>query len=67
MFAGFHSPLRNNAKCVEHLLDKGADINATDDVGYTPLIFAVANSVYDCAEILISRGADMDAKVLEFC
>eukprot|EP00057_Strongylocentrotus_purpuratus_P025738 XP_011680212.1 PREDICTED: transient receptor potential channel pyrexia-like [Strongylocentrotus purpuratus] len=52
----------NNAKCVEHLLDKGADINAPDVVGYTPLIFAVANSVYDCAEILISRGADMDAK-----
>nr|XP_054757020.1 putative ankyrin repeat protein RF_0381 [Lytechinus pictus] len=54
--------LISNAECVKYLLDKEADINAPDDVGYTPLIFAADKSVKDCAEILIARGADIDAK-----
>jgi ankyrin repeat protein len=45
---------------VEFLLAKGADVNATDFRGANPLIFAIANSKIDVAEVLIRYGADIN-------
>jgi len=42
------------------LLDKGADINAKDRDGWTPLIKAAAGGFTDLARLLLERGADMD-------
>lgn len=42
-----------------HLLVKnGADINAQDSLGYTPLITAIVLNQYDIAEFLLNKGAD---------
>ena len=40
------------------LLDAGAEINATDPDGTTPLVRAIWNSHYDTAKVLLERGAD---------
>jgi ankyrin repeat protein len=40
------------------LLDAGAQINATDPDGTTPLVRAIWNSHYDTAKVLLDRGAD---------
>jgi ankyrin repeat protein len=40
------------------LLDAGAQINATDPDGTTPLVRAIWNSHYDTAKVLLERGAD---------
>jgi hypothetical protein len=40
------------------LLDAGAEINATDPDGTTPLVRAIWNSHYDTAKVLLDRGAD---------
>jgi ankyrin repeat protein len=40
------------------LLDAGADINAQDPDGTTPLVRAIWNSHYDTAKVLLERGAD---------
>ena len=44
------------------LLSYGADINARDENGYTPLMYAVAVNDIRFARILIKRGADMKLK-----
>ena len=40
------------------LLDAGAQINAADLDGTTPLVRAIWNSHYDTAKVLLDRGAD---------
>jgi uncharacterized protein len=40
------------------LLDAGAQINAQDPDGTTPLVRAIWNSHYDTARLLLERGAD---------
>jgi ankyrin repeat protein len=48
----------------QHLAD-GADVNATDEVGWTPLHRAVIGSHTDhteTAEFLIANGADVNAR-----
>jgi len=44
------------------LLEKGADINAGDSEGMTPLMFAALHNKPDCLALLLSKGADADAK-----
>lgn len=44
------------------LIAKGADVNAKDNSGWTPLQHAVRNGHKDEAEFLIATGADMNAK-----
>ena len=43
------------------LLDHGADINAMDNNRSTPLHYAVRGGSLDLAEVLILRGADINA------
>lgn len=48
---------------VVELLDKGARVNSIDADGFTPLHYAAMTNVSDrVAQVLISRGADPDAR-----
>ena len=62
--------VKRNSKIVELLIDKGADVNAKDIVGGTPLHNAVRTPLYSAVralnskivELLIDKGADVNAK-----
>lgn len=47
---------------IEVLISWGADVNARDQYGYTPLHIAALNELSQCVEILIYHGADVTAK-----
>ncbi len=47
---------------VRNLLDKGADVNAPNEIGRTPLTFAALNLYDDVVTLLIDRGADLEAE-----
>ena len=54
-----------NIEAVKQYLADGADVNATDEVGWTPLHRAVIGSHTDhteTAEFLIASGADVNAR-----
>ena len=44
------------------LLRKGADVNATDEAGWTPLMLAVRSSRQAAVEALLEAGADAAAQ-----
>jgi ankyrin repeat protein len=63
----FDTPLiqaarRGDLKSVEVLLEAGAKINASNDVGHTALIVAVKERHYEVAEVLLAHGADIDIR-----
>ena len=43
------------------LLDKGADVNAKNDYGYTALIWASSNRQTEIVAMLLEKGADVNA------
>ncbi len=43
-------------------LEQGADINARNENGSTPLLLAVSNGNVNIAELLITQGADINAR-----
>lgn len=45
---------------VKLLLEVGADINAVDIDGWTPLMFAVRDGTIDIVRLLIQSGANTD-------
>lgn len=47
---------------VEELLEAGADVDARDNGGYTPVMKAVLNSHKKTIDILCDKGADLKAK-----
>jgi len=53
--------MRNGAEIVEFLLDAGADVEAKDVEGETPLYRAVARKRAGLVKLLISKGADVNA------
>jgi len=53
---------RSNLKMVEFLLKHGADVNAKNSMGETPLHWAAANANPDTAKLLLEHGADVNAK-----
>ncbi|KAK3610755.1 hypothetical protein CHS0354_028154 [Potamilus streckersoni] len=52
--------IEGSVKCVEFLLDNGADINATDGDGDTALIMAVSNGHEKVVKCLLDRGCIVD-------
>jgi ankyrin repeat protein len=52
-----------DANAVRLMLDHGADVNAFDGLGRTPLMYAVASDLLplDEVKLLIERGADVNA------
>jgi ankyrin repeat protein len=60
MFAAAYGPI----DAVKALLDAGADVNAKDIRGMTPLMFAVSSEVQDpvLVKLLLTRGARMDER-----
>jgi ankyrin repeat protein len=53
-----------NLAQVKSLVESGADPNAKDDFGWTPLYWAVSTGQEEVAEYLIRRGAQVDAKMV---
>ena len=49
---------------VRLLLDRGADVNAFDDAGRTPLMYASVSDLIqsDVVKLMVDRGADVNAK-----
>jgi ankyrin repeat protein len=45
---------------ISHLVAEGFDINAFDDLSRTPLHYAVEESQFDAARLLISLGSDVN-------
>lgn len=48
---------QGNIHAVHHLLSYGADIDAIDEYGRTPLHYAVTNKHIDIVRLLVERGA----------
>jgi ankyrin repeat protein len=53
---------QNNLSEVERLLSVGADVNAMENNGNTPLLAAVANGNVHVVQVLMEHGADIDVK-----
>src|SRR5437899_4123066 len=49
----------NHISIAKRLIALGADINAKDHVGYTPLHEAARDGNRACAELLLKHGADL--------
>ena len=47
---------------IQDLIERGADVDAKDNNGWTPLHWASDSNHIEIAKLLIDRGADVDAK-----
>ena len=52
----------SDPETIEILTRHKAKVNARDSAGLTPLHYTVAQGRYDCAEMLINKSADINAK-----
>ena len=52
---------RGNIEVVKQAIADGADVNAKDDIGWTPLHPATAAGHKEIVELLIAKGADVNA------
>jgi ankyrin repeat protein len=53
-----------DVNAVRQMLDQGADVNAVDPLGRTPLMYAAASDLLplDLVKLLVERGANINAK-----
>lgn len=49
-----------NLKLVKHFLERGVDVNATDENGFTPLMMAASEDQPEIAQLLIDKGAKVN-------
>jgi ankyrin repeat protein len=57
---------KGDANSVKTILDKGADVNAKDENGFTGLIMASTRGDIVIARILLAKGADINAKEAKY-
>jgi len=57
----FQSVFQGKLNEVEVLVGKGADVNATDQKGHTPLIFAATNGHTPVVKFLVGAGSQLDS------
>ena len=50
------------ANSIQALIDAGANCNATDEDGWTPLHYAAERGEAECIAVLLAAGADMSIK-----
>jgi ankyrin repeat protein len=53
---------KGDIESMEKLLKQGADVNAADTQGMTPLLFAAANDHVKAVKFLLDKGADVKAQ-----
>src|SRR5262245_56539448 len=51
-----------DAKAVASALDKGADVNARNEIGVSALWIAAGKDKLDVIKLLVNRGADVNAR-----
>jgi len=54
--------IEGNIEAVKQHLDAGVDVNAKDNIGFTPLHYAAQSGRKEIVELLIAKGADVNAK-----
>ena len=54
--------MNNSLDVARLLIDSGAEVDATDENGCTPLHWAALNNSLGMARLLLDRGADVDAR-----
>jgi ankyrin repeat protein len=54
--------LEGRTEAVKALLQKGADVNAKDDMGRTALMFAAINAHDETVKVLLEYGADVNTR-----
>ncbi|HBS27232.1 MAG TPA: hypothetical protein DD827_08940 [Gammaproteobacteria bacterium] len=57
-----YAAISPNTRILQALLDIGMDINAANEKGYTPLMFASAYNSPEVIEFLLGQGADISAQ-----
>ena len=57
----FNAVIRSDVEAVSASIAKGANVNARDQIGHTPLHWAVEEHRRAAAEVLIAKGADLNA------
>lgn len=53
---------RGDVKAAKKAIDRGVDVNVRNKVGWTPLHAASRGGQVRVSELLLARGADVDAK-----
>ena len=51
----------NDTATIRLLVDAGADVNAADALGFTPLIHSAGNQNIDAVKLLLAKGANVNA------
>ncbi|MFB0552482.1 MAG: ankyrin repeat domain-containing protein [Phycisphaerae bacterium] len=54
--------LTGHKHVAEFLISHGADVNAKENIGWTPLHSAVLHDHIDLAKLLLKKGADINAE-----
>ena len=52
----------NNCNLAALLIKNGADVNAKNNDGVTPLMYATFRNNYEVIKLLIKKGADVNAR-----
>ncbi len=53
---------RGDVAAVRSYLDRGCDVNSTDDSGYTALMYASTNGYIEIVQALLNKAANVNAK-----
>jgi len=61
--AVFDAARTGDRELLTELINKGADINARDPRGFTPLIVASYNDQLEATTLLLEAGADVNARM----